>query len=205
MKKNSFIYRNPYIYTFLMKFLYGGRKYYIKRFKAIGEEIPDGVRVLEVCCGDCSLYTFALKGRVSYTGIDINSRFVKSASKKSINAICMNIVTEDNLLSADYVVMQASLYQFIPKHKQIVDKLLDSASTKVIISEPIRNLSTSNNPIISFIAKKTTNPGTGSKPFRFTEETFRAFFRNNYNELIEKFKFVPGGRELIVILNIKEG
>jgi hypothetical protein len=196
----SFIYKGPRIYSLLMRFLYG--RNYKARFQSISQEIPDGVKVLDVCCGDCALYTRALKDRISYTGIDINPSFIKNANKLSVNMLPLDIMN-DNLPGSDYVIMQASLYQFIPFHKQIVDKLLDSASSKVIMSEPVKNLSDSTNPFISFIARYSANPGTGHKIERFTEETFTTFFKDNYGELIEKFKFIPGGRELMVILNAK--
>jgi hypothetical protein len=198
--KRSFIYRSARIYAFLMRTLY--KENYEARFRAIGEEIPVGVEVLDVCCGDCALYTLTLKEKVSYTGIDINPSFIKNARKQSIKVLPLD-VRIDNIPCSDYVVMQASLYQFIPIHKQIVDKLLDSASDKVIISEPVRNLSDSSNPVVSFVARYSANPGTGHKIDRFTEETFRAFFRNNYDKLIEKFKFTPDRKELIVILNVE--
>lgn len=135
MTKSSFIYKNPRIYALFMWFLYG--RNYEARFQSIAEEIPDAVELLDVCCGDCALYTWALEGRVSYTGVDINSHFIKNAKKQSIKVLPLDIRV-DNLPQSDYVVMQGSLYQFIPLHKQIVDKLLYSASRKVIISEPIR-------------------------------------------------------------------
>jgi hypothetical protein len=100
--------------------------------------------------------------------------------------------------------MNESLYQFMPLHKQVVDNLLSSALKKVIISEPIINLSNSNNKFISFIARRSANPGTGHKKDRFIEETFRTFFTDNYSSQIEKFKFIPGKRELMVILNAEK-
>jgi len=199
--KTSFIYKNPRIYALLMRFLYGG--VYHARFQSIAEEIPDGVNVLDVCCGDCALYTRALKDRVSYTGIDINPNFIENGRKLFIKVLPLDIEI-DNLPQSDYVVMQASLYQFIPLHKHIIDKLLDSALRKVIISEPIKTLSNSSNPIVSFIARHSANPGTGHKINRFTKKTFCTFFRNNYNELIERFKFIKGDKELMVILNTKK-
>jgi len=51
------------------------------------------------------------------------------------------------------MVIQGSLYQFIPYQKIIIDKLLTIAKKKVIISEPIINLISSRNKIISTIAK----------------------------------------------------
>jgi trans-aconitate methyltransferase len=184
-----------------MKFLY--RKSYEDRYRAIAEEIQENTSVLDVCCGDCALYTLFLKDRVSYTGVDITESFIESAKKQAIDIIPLD-VREEKLPQADYVIMQASLYQFMPEHQQIIDNLLESALKKVIISEPIVNLSTSDNKLISFIASRSANPGTGHKADRFVEETFRDFFTNTYSSHIEKFKFIPGKRELMVILNAEK-
>jgi ubiquinone/menaquinone biosynthesis C-methylase UbiE len=199
--KTSLVYKSPFIYSLIMMFLY--RKNYKDRFRVIAEEIKEGAKVLDVCCGDCALYTLFLKDKVDYTGVDITESFINSAKKKSIDIISLDVSCSE-LPQADYVVMQASLYQFMPQHKQIVDRLLKSALNKVIITEPIVNLSTSDNKLISYIASRSANPGTGHKKGRFVEETFRNFFMDNYNLLIESVKFVPGKRELMVVLNAKK-
>mgnify|MGYP001299455819 CR=1 FL=1 len=186
-----------------MQFLYG--KNYSARYHAISEIIPEGESVLDICCGDCALYKRVLiKKNISYTGIDINKKFVASSLKKSVNVLQLDI--RNNVIpKADYVLMQASLYQFIPNHKLIIDKLLRSANKKLIISEPIRNLSSSNNSIIKFIARYSANPGTGHTVKRFSEETFRRFFTDNYKNVIVDFVLLPGGRELMVILDARAG
>ena len=181
-----------------MRILYG--RNYQHRFTAIAEEIPDKVEVLDVCCGDAALYNRELKGRVNYIGTDINKKFIHRGENKLIKILPLNIIT-DELPQSDYVIMQASLYQFIPNHKLIIDKLINSANKKVIISEPVRNLSNSSSNIISLIARYSANPGTGHKIERFNEESFREIFYDHFKERIEKFKFIPGNRELIVILN----
>lgn len=200
--KTSLIYRIPLLYTLLIRILYG--KNYNARTQLVAEEIPDGASVLDICCGDCTLYSLALKERVSYVGVDINPYFIKKAKKHSIKALQMDIIS-DEIPKSEYVVMQGSLYQFFPNYKKIVDKLLDSATKKVIISEPIKNLSDSDNPIIAFIAKHSANPGTGHKMARFNDKTLHNLFEENYKDLIEKFKYIPGNRELIVILNKQKG
>lgn len=198
--KTSLIYKDPRIYAFFMRFLYG--RNYQDRFQSIAEEIPDGVKVLDLCCGDCAIYTLVLKDRVHYTGVDINTNFIEHGRRKGINILPLDVLN-DELPFSDFTIMQASLYQFIPQHNKIVEKMLDSTGNRVIISEPIKNLSTSNNPVISFIARRSADPGTGMKTNRFTEGSFRIFFQTNYDDLIERFKYVPGKRELLVILNAK--
>jgi hypothetical protein len=183
-----------------MRILYG--KNYKYRFTSISEEIPDKVKVLDVCCGDAALYSRELKGRVSYVGTDINKNFIKSGKRKFINILPLNVIRDD-LPNSDYVIMQASLYQFIPNHKKIVEKLLNSANSKVIICEPIINLSKSKNRLISLIARYSGNPGTGHKTNRFDEKSFKSLFESFFENKIEKFKKIKGGRELMVVLNAK--
>ena len=194
--KISPIYRYPSLYTLCMKLLYG--KYYNTRFETIAKEIPDGVDLLDVCCGDCVLHAY-IGNKTSYVGVDSNPYFVQMAQKRSIRVFQKNLL-EEELPMADYVVMLASLYQFIPFHKEIVDKLLRFARRKVLISEPVRNLADSSNPLLSFIARRATNAGAGDNIYRFTQATFYPFFEKNYPTHIEKLSYIPGKRECMVVL-----
>ncbi len=184
-----------------MRFLYG--KFYNTRYKKIGELIPSEVSVLDICCGDCKLYENELKKRVKYIGIDINHRFLKTAAKKGIDVQKLDIRYQ-NLPRSDYLILQASLYQFIPNHKKIVDKMIKAAGNKVIISEPVANISSSRFSLIAYLAKYSTNPGTGHTPKRFTPKTFKEFIKNNYSELLEDCFLHSGGKELMVVLNTKD-
>ena len=201
MQKISIIYKNTIVYALLMRILYG--KNYLDRYASISDEIPDNVSVLDVCCGDCMLYKKQLKGRVEYTGVDINPMFIKNARENNISVLQLDVFT-DVFPNSDFIVMQASLYQFIPHFDQVVKKMLQKATKKVIICEPVRNLSDANNKIVSFIARNSANPGSGHKPQRFTEEMFREYFTREYSGIMEKFKFIPGNRELMVVLNAGE-
>ena len=194
----SFVYQSKIIYTLLMKCLYG--HHYKYRYRAIAEKIPRGASVTDVCSGDSVLYTRYLKGKNKYTGIDINP--LTSFNSQWAKTIKVDIVKEA-IPKADYVVMQGSLYQFIPNHKEIINKMLDSARYKVIISEPVINLVNSKNKIISTIAKYSANPSTGNKKFRFTKSLLNNFFRKNYKDLIENTSFAAGGRDMLFILRAK--
>ena len=84
---------------------------------------------------------------------------------------------------ADYVVMQASLYHFLPDPGPLVDRMLRAARCRVIIAEPVRNLATSGVPWVSRLARRQTDPGTGGAAerggrlgFRFTPQTMDEFF-----------------------------
>ena len=115
LKQTSLIYKYPSLYTWFIKLLY--RRHYTSRYRAISDEIEDNTSVIDICCGDCALYVQALKNRVSYTGIDINPYFISRAAHLSINVRLLDVF-KDTLPDADYVIMQGSLYQFIPHHKK---------------------------------------------------------------------------------------
>ena len=197
----SFIYRNNFIYSLFIRILYG--KFYNNRYRKIGELIPSNISVLDICCGDCRLYENELKNRVKYIGIDINHMFLKTAAKKGIDVKRLDIRYE-NLPKSDYLILQASLYQFIPNHKDIVDKMIRAAGDKVIISETVVNVSSSKLPLIAYFAKYSANPATGHTTQRFTSKTFIEFIKNNYSELLEDCFLHSSGKELLVVLNAKD-
>lgn len=195
------IYWQPKIYQWFMKLIYGNN--FEERYKAIAEYIPRGVGVIDVCCGDCSLYHNYLKFKdVDYLGLDINPAFVGDALKKNVKARLFDI-KNTSLPKAEYVIMQASLYQFIPGHNKILSKLFNSATKGVIISEPICNLSTSRNKIVSWAAKAFAKICTGSTVKRFDEKSLMEVFLKYGGQLKTNFK-IQGGREMIGVFEIKE-
>ena len=197
MKNNvSIIYKSHTLYSVLMRILYG--KYFLDRYRDLKSYIPIGDTVLDVCSGDCNLYHFAIKGRNQYTGVDLNiSRLKKN---KNVNQKQIDIII-DPLPEADIIILQGSLYQFLPNQKMIIDKLLFNAKKKVIISEPIINLANSKNSFIAYLAKHTVNPGTGHKTKRFTKQSLDNLFQSNYKKIIESRFFIAGGRDLVYVLN----
>ena len=192
----SLLYKSHTIYSVLIKILYG--KYFFNRYRDLRSYIPIGNTVLDVCSGDCNLYHFAIKGRNQYTGVDINISKLKK--NKNVNQKQLDIIN-DPIPKADIIILQGSLYQFLPNQKLVIDKLLFNAKKKVIISEPIINIANSENIFIAFIAKYTVNPGTGHKTKRFTKKSLDYFIQSNYNKIIESRFLIAGGRDLVYILN----
>jgi len=189
------IYWHSGLYHLAMRQLAG--EYFAHRYNSLAELIPEKASVTDVCMGDAYLYSGYLAGKqVHYVGLDINKTFVRSAMRKGIRARVVDVMSED-IEPADYVVMQGSLYQFIPNEKRVVRKLLDAAKRQLIISEPIRNRAQSNNRLVSFLAKHAVNPGNGHRLERFNEDRLLECFR-----LFEEFKtiiIVPGGIDMIGI------
>ena len=190
---SSPVYWHPFLYQTAMRILYG--KHFEGRYKTLVELIPRNSSVTEVCMGDAYLYRNYLREKnVKYIGLDINPIFIASALKLGVFAKHHNLIT-DNIPRADYTVIQASLYQFIPEQASIIKKLLHATNNTLFIAEPIKNLATSQNPVLSFIGKYSTNPKNQHAISRFNKNSLLAFFHqfNEFKEAIE----IKGGRELI--------
>ena len=195
------LYSSTLMYRFFMKLAYGQN--FESRYEAIAEHIPQGVSVIDVCCGDCYLYHKYLKFKdVKYLGLDVNTAFVSNALKKKLNVRLFDI-NVDTIPTAEYIIMQSSLYQFIPDEKLILEKLFRSATKAVIVAEPIRNLSTSDNLFIASIAKTIGRLITGSTAMRFNEQSLTKLFNTYGEQLKSKFQ-TKGGRELVAIFEPKK-
>ncbi|GMV99959.1 MAG: hypothetical protein AMXMBFR84_10980 [Candidatus Hydrogenedentota bacterium] len=201
---SSWIYSSPWVYGLVMRLLYGS--HYGSRYESLAGMIPAGVSLVDVCAGDCRLYTHYLKSKgVSYTALDISPGFVNSARKSDIDARQFD-ANVDPIPAADFIVMQASLYQFLPDAAPIVRRMLESARQRVLIAEPVRNLSDSNVPVLSGLSRWLTKPQSGragQHGDRFTDESFRSFVCG-FSEL-DQIVPIPGGRELIAVFRRDHG
>jgi hypothetical protein len=199
----AIIYKNILLYQLFMRMLYG--RHFEDRYKAVAAQIPSGSSVMDICAGDAYLYTNFLKHNGNdYLAIDNSPFFINSAQKRNIACIQLN-VSEDPLPVADVVVMMASLYQFIPHEKRVIQKLLDSARKKLVITEPISNLSASANLYIRKLAQRLSIPFQASQQYegkRFDRPALENLFRS-FKELSE-IKTIPGERELMGIFYISD-
>ncbi|MFD5177613.1 methionine biosynthesis protein MetW [Nocardia sp. NPDC058379] len=198
MSTTSVIYRHTSVYNLLMRGLYG--RHYGARFEAIAALIPDGAEVLDLCCGPATLYTRYLRGKsVRYKGFDINERFVARVVAAGGDGLVWNLREDTALPRADYVVMQASLYHFLPEPDPVVRRMLEAAREQVIIAEPIRNLTTSSNRTLARLSGRFTDAGEGAQAHRFTRDTLdRALAR--YADRIASTSLIAGGREQLYVL-----
>jgi SAM-dependent methyltransferase len=195
----SLVYRNALVYELVMLGLYG--RHYGARYRAVAGLIPDGSSVLDLCCGPGVLFDRYLRVRsVEYTGIDVNPRFVARVNRRGGRGVLDNLGDSRPLPEADTVVMQASLYQFLPDPAPVVRRMLRAARERVIIAEPVRNLATGPNPWLAVLARRLTDPGLGARPARFTEASFDAFVAGLGVSVTRSFR-IPGGREKVVVLD----
>lgn len=194
----AIIYQNILLYQLFMRLLYG--RHFEDRYKTVAGQIPHGSSVMDVCAGDAYLYTRYLKGKNDdYLAIDNSPFFIRSARKRNIACMQLNVM-DDPFPTADVVVMMASLYQFIPQEKSVIKKLLQSARRKLIITEPVSNLSSSRIHFISRMAHHLSIPYQASRQYkgeRFNRQRLGDLF-SSYKEF-KKFTPIPGGREMMGI------
>lgn len=181
-----------------MRALYG--RHFKARYVAIADEIPEGSRVVDVCAGDCYLYLGFLRQKsVEYLGLDISSNLVKWAQRHAVNARAFNL-WDDEVPRAEIIVMQASLYQFAPHAETVLRKLLAAAQKTVIVSEPVRNLTSSGSRVIAALSHRLTTPTVKHGPYsgqRFDVRSLTELFHSC--EPFERAFFIPGHRELVGI------
>lgn len=199
MSDTSLIYRSAFGYELVMRALYG--RHYDERMRAVAAEVPHGASVVELCCGPGTLYKRYLRSRTSaYIGLDVNQHFVDALKAEGIDARQVDLKTStDPLPHADVALMQASLYHFIPRAEEIVNRMLAAALRRVIISEPIRNLSSSEHPLIRRLGRRASDPGVGGGEQRFTEATLDTLMERCSHQLMRSF-VIPGGREKVYVL-----
>jgi SAM-dependent methyltransferase len=196
---SSVVYRTALGYELLMCALYG--RHYSDRMKAVAEQVPAGASVLELCCGPATLYRRYLRDRVaSYIGLDVNERFVARLARAGIDARLIDLRDRAAPLPrADVAIMQASLYHFLPDATAIVERMLAAAAQLVIVSEPVRNLASSELPLLGKLGRSATDPGVGDHAHRFTEATLDRLMEL-YGDRIRAALLIPGGREKLYVL-----
>jgi SAM-dependent methyltransferase len=196
----SIIYKSPLLYEAFLLIRYRGE--YRQRSEAIAALIPEGSSVVDLCCGPATLYFSHLRlKRVSYTGLDINRGFVDRLSARGVKAYLWDVEKDKSLPEADYLVMQGSLYHFLPDPYPIVDCMLAAARRSVILTEAVQNLADSNNALVSWMASKLSNPGTGDQVSRFDEDRFQKFV-DHYRPSgrVTDFRPIAASRERLCVL-----
>jgi SAM-dependent methyltransferase len=182
-----------------MLLLYG--RHYGSRYRSIAELIPENTTVLDLCCGPALLFHRYLRAKgVHYTGLDINEKFISRLIRSGAAGEVWDLRSARELPVSDYVIMQASLYHFLPDASGVVNRMLKAARKNVIIAEPIRNLATSDSRFLSLVGRMFTNPGVGEHSLRFTEESLADFFSGYASRVVESFT-IAGGREQVYVLD----
>jgi SAM-dependent methyltransferase len=198
----SLIYRSAGGYELLMRVLYG--RHYADRLRLVAAQVPDGASVLELCCGPGTLYRRHLRGRTgAYTGLDVNPSFVARLQAAGTDARELDVSTDRPLPKADVVLIQASLYHFLPHAGALIDRMLDAARERVIVAEPIRNLASSGLPLVGFLGRRAADPGVGGHAARFDQSSLDSLMAAYAARTLTAF-VIPGGREKVFVLSARD-
>ena len=167
------IYWHPALYRLFMRLLYRGA--FDRRYQTVAGLIDAPGTVLDLCCGDCLLSRHLPTG-TTYIGLDANPRFAEAARRRGIDARhgdVLNAVWPE----ADIIVMMASLYQFIPDHALLLERMLRTARRGVVLCESIRHIATSPNPLVAALGRRLSDPFGGQSPRRLDREEMSSLFR----------------------------
>ena len=193
------IYRHTLIYESAMFVLYG--RHYFSRYRAIADLVAPRTSVLDVCCGPAILYDRYLRHKpVDYLGLDINAGFIKRLIRRGGRGTVWDLRRDEPLPRADYVIMQASLYHFLPDPRPVLNRMVEAACNQVIIAEPVRNLAQTRWPALASFARVLTDAGTGRQPRRFTERSLDELLAGLSLPVRRAF-LISGGREKIYVID----
>ena len=180
----------------MMNLIYFGK--YKRRFENIYSLLKKEKtsNVIELCFGDTYIANFCKKNGIQWTGYDLNENFVAHAKRNHFNGLNEDIIKLDEFLKCDTYIMIGSLYHFKDDGVDLIRKMIQS-SKQVIISEPIKNLS-STKGIIGFVARRSANTGKGHEVFRYNETSFI--------EMIEKLnvKYTVVAIDRDILIEIKK-
>jgi hypothetical protein len=163
-----------------MNLLYLGR--YRQRFKDITNELgPKDKNIIELCFGDIYIASYCKESARHWVGYDINEEFVNYALKHGYNAVSTDILSLESLPKADALIFAGSLYHF----KENMHKIwqLMTGSTKIILSEPIKNITSIKN-FIGKIGARASTVRNGAEAFRFDRDSLIEmldYFQETYN------------------------
>jgi hypothetical protein len=149
--------------------------------------------------GDLYFYeNFLKKKNIQYSCADVNPIFVKAARSKNVDARVIDIL-KDEIPKSDYILIQGAIYHAIPNELDLVRKLLNSANKQLIISESVKNVSNSDNKMMSFIGAAMSKAQTGQSRIKFSRESLKetfSVFEKNIVEWIEP----PDSLEVIIVM-----
>ena len=192
------IYQVPALYRLLMRLGYGPD--YAARYALVADRIGEPDDVLEVCCGHLGLYRHLRhRGLVrSYVGLEQAPAMLRLARRGGVDVRAFDVRAGDALPAAGTVIMQASLYQFHDLADTLLPRLWAAARRRLVIAEPVRNLSQSRSRVARWAARALTRTPDGRiHTFRYTEATLLELYRRCAIP-VSRVDRTPGGREIVI-------
>jgi len=192
------IYQVPALYRLLMRLGYGPD--YAARYALVADRIGESDDLLEVCCGHLGLYRhLARRGLVrSYVGLEQAPAMLRLARRRRVDVRAFDVRAGGALPAAGTVIMQASLYQFHDIADTLLPRLWAAARRRLVVAEPVRNLSQSRFGLARWAARALTRTSDGRiHTFRYTEATLFELYRR-CNVPVSRVDRTPGGREIVI-------
>ncbi len=177
-----------------MSILHKGK--YRKRFQDVVDLIEGNITsVCELCFGDIFIAEFCRKNNISWMGIDLSPEFCRYAQGKGFNATLDNVLTAE-LPNTDMYIIQGSLYHFKDKIDKFFDRLLKKKGS-IIIAEPVRNFSSSDN-FIGRLARRASNAGIGHNSFRYDHKSLIDELRRQQLRSPYEYEVIHIDREMLI-------
>jgi SAM-dependent methyltransferase len=184
-----------------MRLLY--RRHYHRRLEAAAEWVEDGDSVLDLCCGPPTLYTRHLRRKsVGYCGLDVNPVFIDAIRRAGADGRVCDLRNEAFTERADVVVMLASLYHFLPEPAEVLKRMFAAARKRVILSEPVHNVSTDAPAVFKALARRLTDPGTGAPEHRFDRTSLDDVLRP-HRSLLKHAQSIADERERLMVFDVE--
>jgi len=194
MGSMGLVYRSALVYRMAMRLLEGREG--VERRRRIASAVPSGSEVVDLCCGDAALARPLRRRGCRYIGLDVNPAFVRSARRRGIDARYWEAESME-VPAADVICLLSSLYQFIPREKQLFDRMVEKAGTLVVLSEPIRNWSSSNSRLLRRLSLALTRVNGHTFEERHNERSLRALVDGLPAESVD---FAVGGRDVVIFV-----
>ncbi len=192
-KEGAVLYRQPWLHRLVILALYGRKL--DERFVSVAAHIDKDDSVLELCVGEGELYKRYLAGCTKqYLGLDFSEAQVERGRAAGIPLERADI-RDIEFEPCDTVVMMGSLYQFLPDAKSLLERMLLAARKRVIITEPVQNVSQKKGLLSHIAVYLTETDNHGAQ--RFDETKLRELVQD---EEILSWEEIAGGREIAVVL-----
>lgn len=197
-KSASWIYKNIWIYRLIMNILYLGR--YRQRFTDIINVIgAEDRQIVELCFGDIYIAEYCKNSGRQWTGYDINETFVTHALNRGHHAVKADLLSLEKLPAADVLIFAGSLYHFNADLTHIWE-LMRSCSAKFILSEPIKNITSSNN-FIGKIGARASTVGKGAEDFRYRRNSLLEMLNRFQQTYSFTYEIVSEKKDILIIIH----
>lgn len=194
----SLIYSGLPVYRMVMNVLYAGK--YRERFEEVMRFVgPEVKRVVELCFGDIRIAEACRCRGIEWQGYDANPVFVNHARQKGFAAFEANLLEPVNLPAGDLCVMMGSFYHFHGHEGNLIAGML-KAAPQVILSEPVRNLSSAPG-LVGYLARRAAGTGLGQTGFRFNDETLLSLLDELSGKAGFQYEVLSRKRDWIVRLH----